>query len=421
MDAASGFWQIQLDEESANLTCLNTTFGRFKFNRLPFGITSAPEVFQRTMEEIFGDIEGCEVIVDDILVWGKHDDEHDRRLVQVLERARKVNLKLRQEKWKIKTKKLVYIGHQLTEKGLQPDAEKIAAINGMPEPTSKKDVQRFMGMIQYLSKFITNLSEKSRPLRDLLKKDTPWQWNHEQRTAFRELKKACCEPPVHKYYDVDKRVTISADSSQSGLGEVCIQEGQPVAYASRALTTTQQAYAQIEKEMLAIVFACEKFHKYIYGKEVEVETDHKPLIYIFSKPLHVCPVRLLRMLLKLQQYKLNVHYKRGKDLYIADTLSRAYLPLPDDDSLEEELEVQVILPMSTERLEQLRYEMQRDSTLRVLTEMIQGDWPTSKSQVISSLQHYWDFKEELAVHDGVVFKKDNVVIPTSLRKHINHT
>jgi hypothetical protein len=121
------------------------------------------------------------------------------------------------------------------------------------------------------------------------------------------------------------------------------------------------------------------------------------------------------MLLKLQQYKLNVHYKRGKDLYIADTLSRAYLPLRDDDSLEEELEVQVILPMSTERLEQLRYETQRDSTLRVLTEMIQGDWPTSKSQVISSLQHYWDFIEELAVHDGVVFKKDKVVIPTSLR------
>ena len=119
------------------------------------------------------------------------------------------------------------------------------------------------------------------------------------------------------------------------------------------------------------------------------------------------------MLLKLQQYKLNVHYKRGKDLYIADTLSRAYLPLRDDDSLEEELEVQVILPMSTERLEQLRYETQRDSTLRVLTEMIQGDWPTSKSQVISS--PYWDFKEELVVRDGVVFKKDKVVIPTSLR------
>jgi hypothetical protein len=111
LDAASGFWQIQLDEESANLTCFNTPFGRYKFNRLPFGITSATEVFQRAMEEIFGDIEGCEVIVDDILVWGKDDDEHDRRLVQVLERARKVNLKLRQEKCTIKTKKLVYIGH----------------------------------------------------------------------------------------------------------------------------------------------------------------------------------------------------------------------------------------------------------------------------------------------------------------------
>lgn len=155
-----------------------------------------------------------------------------------------------------------------------------------------------MGMIQHLVKFIPNLSQKSRPLRDIMKQDTSWQWNHEQQTAFRELKKACCQLPVLKYYDVNKRVTIIAGSSQSGLGAVCIQEGQPVAYASRALTTTQQVYAQIEKEMLAIVFACEKFHNYIYGKEVEVETDHKPLIYIFSKPLHECQARLLCMLLR---------------------------------------------------------------------------------------------------------------------------
>ena len=248
LDAASGFWQIQLNEESANLTCFNTPFGRYKFNRMPFGITSAPEVFQRTMELLFEDIDGCEIIVDDILVWGRNEEEHDRRLVDVLERARKINLKLRKEKCKIKTEKLLYIGHQLTANGLQPDVEKVAAITGMPEPTCKKDVQRFIGMIQSLAKFIPNLSEKAQPLRNLLKKDAVWQRNHEQQKAFQDLQQACCEPPLLKYYDVTKSVTISADSSQSGLGAVCMQEGQPVAYASRALTTTQQAYAQIEKE-----------------------------------------------------------------------------------------------------------------------------------------------------------------------------
>ena len=152
LDAASGFWQIQLDKESSNLTCFNTLFGWYKFNRLPFGITSAPEVFQGTMEALFEDLEGCEVIVDEILVWGKDDAEHDRRLVQVLERAQKVNLKLCQEKCKIKTKKLVYISHQLTEKGLQPDAQKVAAIAGLPEPTSFRRDDPIFGQI--FSEFI---------------------------------------------------------------------------------------------------------------------------------------------------------------------------------------------------------------------------------------------------------------------------
>ena len=133
------------------------------------------------------------------------------------------------------------------------------------------------------------------------------------------------------------------------------------------------------------------------------------------KPLHECPARLQRMLLRLQQYKLNVSYKRGKELHIAVTLSRAYLPLEADDSLEEELEVLIVLLMSKERLEQLRFETQKDTTLQALMVLIQEGRP-SKTQVIPCLQHYWDFKEELAVHDGVVFKNDKVVIPSTLHE-----
>lgn len=156
-----------------------------------------------------------------------------------------------------------------------------------------------------------------------MKKDAPWQWNHEHQNAFRRMQEACCEPPVLKYYDAVNPVTISADSSQSGLGAVCLQEGQPVAHASRALTTTQQAYAQIEKEMLAIVFACEKFHK--------------PLIYIFKKPLHECPARLQRMLLRLQQYKFDVCYKRGKDVHIT---------LKKDDKFFKYVTIATIFPLA---------------------------------------------------------------------------
>ena len=123
-----------------------------------------------------------------------------------------------------------------------------------------------------------------------------------------------------------KPVTLSVDSSGTGLGAVLLQDNQPVPYASRALTPIQTRYAQIEKELLPIIFGCEKFHDYIYGRQVNVETDHKPLETIFQKPLHQSPLQLQKMLMKLMCYDLDVEYKKGKKLFIADTLSRAYLP-----------------------------------------------------------------------------------------------
>ena len=167
LDATSGFWQIPLDEESSFLTCFNTPFGRYRFKRLPFGIKSAPEVYQRVMEELFGGIEGCEVIADDLMVWGRNNEEHDQRLKKVLDRAREVQLKLNQKKCKIRVTEVSYIGHTFTSDGVKPDQRKVQAILMMPEPKMKQDLQRFIGMIQYLAKFMPNLSEKAAPLRSL--------------------------------------------------------------------------------------------------------------------------------------------------------------------------------------------------------------------------------------------------------------
>ena len=128
LDATSGFWQIPLDEESSFLTCFNTPFGRYRFKRLPFGIKSAPEVYQRVMEELFGDIEGCEVIADDLMVWGRNVDEHDQRLRKVLDRAREVQLKMNKKKCKIQVAEVSYIGHTFTSEGIKPDPEKVQAI-----------------------------------------------------------------------------------------------------------------------------------------------------------------------------------------------------------------------------------------------------------------------------------------------------
>jgi len=156
--------------------------------------------------------------------------------------------------------------------------------------------------------------------------------------------------PVLNYYDPKKPLTLTVDARQKGLGAAIVQNGQPIAYASRALTKCQQNYAQIEKETLAIVFSCTKFHQYIFGRHVIVESDHKPLQAICDKPLHKTPPRLQRLLLSLQKYDIEVIYKPGKTMFLADTLSRAFLKEAREDIVPDlsvnEVHLRSYLPIS---------------------------------------------------------------------------
>ena len=184
------------------------------------------------------------------------------------------------------------------------------------------------------------------------------------------LKEDCSRQPTLRYDDVTKPVKISCDSSKCGLGAVLEQDGHPVAYTSRALTEAQQRYARIEKELLAIVIACDKFNQFIYGKTALVETDHMPLVSIFKKSLNDSPMRFQRMLLCLQQYDLQVTYKKGTELYVADTLSTTYQKVDPNDSLEEKLEIPKVLPISPSKLKELQKETQEDPVLQQLKQVI---------------------------------------------------
>jgi len=157
----------------------------------------------------------------------------------------------------------------------------------------------------------------------LLKIDTLFDWQPAQEEAFLKLKEQCCSQPVLKYFDINKPVEIQSDASQHGLGAALIQDSQPIAYSSCPFTDIKGGYAQIEKEMLSIVHACKKFHPYIFGKEVTVYNDHKPLKQILKRPLLAVPMRLQRMILNLQWYDLTVKYRKGKEMYLSGTLSRA--------------------------------------------------------------------------------------------------
>ncbi|CAB4009767.1 Hypothetical predicted protein, partial [Paramuricea clavata] len=256
LDARSGYWQIPLDKESSKLTTFNTPFGRFRFTRMPFGIRSAQEVFHKRVHEIFEDIRGVETDIDDILVWGRTLQEHDERLKATLERARECNLKFKLEKCHFRSTSVVYIGHKLTSEGIKPDPQKIEAIVNMPEPHDKKGVQRLLGMVNYVGKFVPNLSEITSPLRELLKNDVLWHWLERHASAFEKIKTILTntEPGILTYYDVTKPVKLQVDTSKSGLGAVLTQSNMPVAYASRSLTPAETRYAQIEKKLLAVVF-----------------------------------------------------------------------------------------------------------------------------------------------------------------------
>ena len=413
LDVTSGFYQIKLAEKSTWLTTFNTPFGRYKFERLPFGIVSAPDVFQRTMAQMFEDIEGCEVFVDDLLVWGKSEQEHNERLKNVMERAAEIDLKFNKEKCKINQKEVKYVGHTFGSDGLKPSADRVQAILDMPLPQDRKSLQRFMGMVNYLNKFIPNLSSVSKPLRELLN-HSEWHWIKKQQEAYDILISLIVQTPVLKYFDINAAVTVSVDAYSEGLGACLLQGNQPVAHASRALNNDEKNYAQIEKEMLAIVYGTNKFHQYIYGKIVIVETDHKPLESLFKKPLCKAPQRIQRMVLRVQHYDFTVKYSPGNTLYIADTLSRASQS-GESEQGNDEFEVHLLVPISKENVEEFKKETESDVLLPKLKEVVLAGWPEKISEVEPDLQIYWNFREELCICDGLLLKGYRLITPSSLR------
>lgn len=423
LDANSGYWQIPLDTESQLLTTFSTPFGRYCFLRMPFGIKSAQEVFQKRISQNFGDLPGVETNIDDIIIWG-NDDNHDERVRKALERCKRINLTLNLQKCEFGKNSVKYLGHILSADGVKPDPSKSEAIQKMPAPRDRKGVQRLMGTVNYLAKFVPEMSTKTAPIRELLKHDVNFQWEKPQEDALKKIKHVLTSQPVLVFFDVKKPVTISCDASKSGLGAVLLQEERPVAYASRSLTNTEVRYAQIEKELLAVVFALERFHEYTYGQQVTVQSDHKPLESIVKKPLAEAPPRLQRMLLRLQKYDFKLIYTPGKYLTVADTLSRAH-PKDTDSTgnMDTELEqfvhsVLSTLPVSDSRLEQIRKLTAEDASLQTLCGLIIDGWPQERRKVSKTVQDFWHVRDELCILEGIVFKGDKIFIPHALRREM---
>ena len=430
LDARTGFWQMKLDHDSSKLTCFNTPFGRYRFLRLPFGISSAAEIYHRTIHMIFEHIPGCTTMMDDIIVWGSTMQEHNQRLQEVFAASRKANLKLNREKCVFGVSELTFVRDTISAEGIKPDIAKVKAIRDFATPQNKKDVQRFLGMVNYQARYVPDLSSKTQILRNLTEDKNEFAWGAVEQRAFDELKDVLESTQVLKFYDPGRKIKISSDASSFGLGAVILQKHSdnwmPVAYASRVMSDAETRYAQIEKEMLAIAFACEHFHQYIFGQSVEVETDHKPLVNIFQKSLNDCPMRLQRLMLRVQKHELHVTYTPGKFMHTADALSRGTVrdqSVKTSSAQEEELEVYVdsilhSLPVSDRKMKLIAQETQRDPQLQLLAEVICEGFPETRAESPTPITAYWNVRSELSISDGLVLKNNRIVILTALRKEM---
>ncbi|UYV63703.1 K02A2.6-like [Cordylochernes scorpioides] len=301
LDANSGFWQIPLSEESSGLTTFLTPFGRYRFKRLPFGISSAPEVFQRKMSNLLESQSGVNCHMDDIVIWGATQEEHDERLRCVLRKLQDSGLALNKEKCIFSVKEIKFLGHLITERGVLPDPNEVQTIREFPSPSSISEVRRFLGMVNFTGKFIQDLSTFLYPLNQLLVKRNDWRWDSAQEEAFEKVKNLLSTSPTLTFfetqstnYSVCRCLFIWTRSSAFTKSEDGCQKA--VAYASRTMSETEKRWAQIEKESLAIVWACERFQDYLMGNTFSIETDHKPLIPIFStKNLDEMTPRILRL------------------------------------------------------------------------------------------------------------------------------
>ena len=445
IDVKNGFFNIPLDDESSLATTMHTSYGRYRWLRLPFGVSSAPEEFQMRLNTALEGLDNIAIQADDLLVYGigETDEEaerdHDLALLALAERGIQKDIRFNLPKLKFKIPKAMYNGEIFTKHGMEPDPEKVKAIVEMPTPTDKAGLLRYIGMLTYLSPYCQNLSSVLKPLRTLLQDDQEYLWSSVQNEAFAATKELISKAPVLSYYNMHKPVVLQVDASSHGLGGALLQPDdqnklRPVAYTSCSLTKTEMNYAQIEKECLAICEAFQKWDFWLYGRsDIIVHTDHQPLVTILNKPLNKAPLRLQRMIMRLQRWSFEIEYRKGTSLHLADTLSRAPLPMPSVAKTDGYSVFRIELSENehNERLKpDTECDLQRatlqDSSLQKLSAAVITGWPSDRNLLDDDLKPYWTFRDELSVYNGIVYKGNQCVIPTSMqstmleRIHANH-
>ena len=429
VDTKKGYWHVALDHESSLLCTFNTPFGRYRFKRLPFGVKLSQDIFQRKLDEVYRGIPNVMGIADDIVVCGSTQSEHDQAFCEMLKATRKHNVSLNSEKLQFKQAQVDFYGHVLTENGIQPAIEKLEAIHNMKSPSNMGELQTILGMVTYLNRFSTKLADLTSPLRELIKKHVHFSWEPHHQQALDRIKQELRTSKLISYYDLDPSTPtiLQCDASKTGIGAWLRQSDSQgnehiVAMASRSLTETESRYSSIERECLAVTYGLEKFEYYLLGRNVTVETDHSPLEQIFKKNINEAPGRLQRLLLRCLRFDVNVQYKPGRSIPVADALSRVCHTgathgtgtTTKDASSQRNIHF-ISTPID---LTAVKSSTAQDPTMDLLKHTIYNGWPPYRKQCPQELWEFWNFRCDLTLEDGLVLKGSRIVVPTSMRNQV---
>ncbi|UYV63307.1 K02A2.6-like [Cordylochernes scorpioides] len=324
----SAYWHIPVANECRDLLVMTTPFGKFRYNRLPFGLKISAQIFVEKMTNIFRDSFQNITYVDDLLIYADTIQEH-KKLKGILEKAKEKNIKFDLTKALICLTKVRFLGHVISQNGIDPEPNKIDKLITFKKSEDKKSLQRIMGLYNYLGKFIPNLAASTSNIRGILRKNVVWHWGPKQDGEFDHIKECVRNAPSLAHFDKSKMLILQCDASKDAMGAALLQEDRPLAFASASFSDSQKQYSQIEKELLSVYYGCKKFEYLLLGHTFVVQTDHQPLLPLVKKPLSDISPRLQRLVMKLIAFDFKLQYKPGKYLIVADTLSRDTHPMDE--------------------------------------------------------------------------------------------
>ena len=294
LDLSQAYQQLTLDEESRKCVVINTHKGLFKYTRLPYGISSAPGIFQGVMDNWLQGLSGVAVYLDDILVTGATEEEHLRTLEKVLGWLEMSGLHVKKKKCQFVVPSVTYLGRQIDASGLHPLPDKFRAIEEAPAPNNVTELKSYLGLLTYYGKFLPNLATQLAPLYQLLWKERPWMWGQQLKKSFQTSKKLLTSSWLLVHFNPDMELILACDISAYGIGAVLAHKmpdgtEKPVGFASHTLAKAEKNYSQLEKEGHSCNFGTKLFHSYLFGHAFTLVTDHKPLLGLLRENKAISP------------------------------------------------------------------------------------------------------------------------------------